>query len=898
MCSLASATETPSSLASTVDISFSSSLTMSENFKNALFLGISKSLQYPFPVESHAASLPGSVCNFYRVSAPAISSALHLPSASGTSFQPLMGGAYFYQHSSTTMLSGVPADSNPGVSEWALTGGIGNKSPSLRDFTVTVIGQDTAVSSMSLASQCDQTSDVHNMGPLYPPLSVSLVQEARSHIPNQGHSLPLPYQEGSQVCYYNQGPLLSAESGPYLQSYGSVSYTESKASAPGPETVMVLKEAQPTNIIPPVSTSGICYSVPPQPITRTGFQVMETSLGMETSQALQLPGQIIYLPPPEFPKSCRNTHIQVLENYPPPQSGDIAMASLVQSPGNLLALPPAPRQEQKENKNVENTKTTLSKHLNGCQIPREIQASPLLHLELADIPQVLAYIDPIDQEKQPGGDNSGLRKKRLSHKDQGAPENGTESNDSFADIATLVKGIQLPQVLTPLDDLDQPQDSTVIKTKTTRGLKLHEVQKKSSVGKARTDAGWNIKHKASEPITDASKAKIKPESPDCVFLGEVVLCNAAADGRASGNMAKHSNSKPQKAALSKTNKIKSPGQENTKRNKENYSKRAEERKQSANKVKRQEKSAIPKMKRGKSHFEMPQEAIKKPRSSLGMHMLESVQVFHALGKKTDKKAELSSSWAQGNLSNPKGPQSRPAIKRWRDSPGEGKGPEITQVKCQKLHGSADKGSSSPSQDQLPSPGKVKLVPLVFPTMDKPQARRVPRRPQAASRRPAVTNPAKPAAGNASLPTPASMTGPVSSAQPMATNSTRPGLNNPDQPSVPQPPASRPAPYKTSSHACFQREPVHTAVSQPRIPLKPHNHYLLQDFALQPIPWRKSEVLGPVMSTPITDEQRPDREAMKRKAQLERENAAKLGKMQHFTEREKEMDISLYYGYVM
>lgn len=53
-----------------------------------------------------------------------------------------------------------------------------------------------------------------------------------------------------------------------------------------------------------------------------------------------------------------------------------------------------------------------------------------------------------------------------------------------------------------------------------------------------------------------------------------------------------------------------------------------------------------------------------------------------------------------------------------------------------------------------------------------------------------------------------------------------------------------------------------------------------------------------MSTPITNEQRPDREAMKRKAQLERDNAAILGEMQHFIEREKEMDISLYYGYVM
>ncbi|XP_059555702.1 uncharacterized protein C2orf78-like [Myotis daubentonii] len=870
---------------------------MSENCKNPPFLGISTPLQRSLPVESNA----GSVCNFYSFSALAKSSPWLLPSASGTSFQPLMGGAHFYQHSCTTMLSGIPgqspisipAASNPKVFEWALTGDTEKKSSSLRNFTVTVTDQDTTVSSMSLASQCDKPSDAYNMAPQYPSLSVNLVQGA----PIQGQSLSHPYQVGNHVCYYNQGtmdPLLSEEGGPYLQSYGSVSYTESRASVPDPGMVMVLKEAQSTSMIPPASTCGICYSVPPQPITKTGFQVMETSL------ALPLPGQLFYLPPTqEFLKSGSNRHIQVPESYPPPQSGDMLMAPLVQSPRNLLALPPAPSQEQKENKDVENIKTKLSKHVNGYQIPTENEAAPLLPLEVPDSPQVLACTDPLGQEEQPGCDNSGWAKNSLSLKDQGTLENGSESNDSFADIDTLVEGIHLPQVFTSLDDLDQPQGPKVIKTKDTRGLKLHEVQKKSSVRKTRSDQGRKIKHKSSESISDAPKAKIKPESPDCVFVGELVPGNAAAGGRAPSNMAKHSNSKPQEAAASRTSKTKSHGQENTKRNKENYSQRAEERKQSGNKVKAEEKPAIPKMKRKKSHPELPQEAVKKPRSGLGMHMLESVQVFHALGKKRDEKADLSSLRALGNSSNPKGPQPRPATKPWLVSPREGKGPGKTQVNPQKPDASADKGPPPPSQDKLPSPRKVKLVPLVFPTMDKPQVRPVPRRPQSlASRWPAVTNPAKPAAVNASLPTPASLIGPAKSAQPVSANSAGPGLNNRDGPSAPQPPASRPGPYKTSSCASFQREPVHPAVSQPRTPLKPHNHDLLQDFALQPIPWRKSEVLGQAMSTPITNEQRADREAMKRKAQLERENAAKLGGMQQLIEREKEMDISLYYGYVM
>ncbi|XP_014398125.1 PREDICTED: uncharacterized protein C2orf78-like, partial [Myotis brandtii] len=261
----------------------SPSLFPTENFQNPPLLGTSKPLQLSLPLENTTASLTVSVCNPPRVSAPAVTSAWLLPSVSGTSFQPLMGSAYLYQHSSTTMLSRVTgqsqistaAASNPGIFEWALTGGTEKKSSSIRDFTVTVIDQDTAVSSMSMASQYNKTSDATNMVPLYPSLSASLVHGASSQIPNQGQSWSLPYQEGSQLYYYNQGtlgPLLPAERGPYLQSYGSVSYTESRASAPQPEMVMVLKEVQPTSVIPPASTSAIYYSVPAQPITETSFQ--------------------------------------------------------------------------------------------------------------------------------------------------------------------------------------------------------------------------------------------------------------------------------------------------------------------------------------------------------------------------------------------------------------------------------------------------------------------------------------------------------------------------------------------------------------------------------------------------------------------------------------------------
>lgn len=262
--------------------SFSYPLVLTENFQNPSALGTQNSLQLSLPAVSNAASLTESVRTFSRVSAPALSSAWLLPAGSDTSFQPLMSSACLYQHSSTTMLSGVTGQSQlstsaasyPGVFEWNITGSTERKSSSLGDFTVTVIDQDTAVSSMSMAAQYDKTSDINSMVPLYPSLSASLVQGTPSQIPNQGHSLSLPHQGGSQVYYYHQGtlgPLLSEELGPRLQSYGSVSYTGSRTSAQ-PEMVMVLKEIQPTNILPPASTSGVYYSVSAQPITDTGFQ--------------------------------------------------------------------------------------------------------------------------------------------------------------------------------------------------------------------------------------------------------------------------------------------------------------------------------------------------------------------------------------------------------------------------------------------------------------------------------------------------------------------------------------------------------------------------------------------------------------------------------------------------
>ncbi|XP_064227420.1 uncharacterized protein C2orf78-like [Aotus nancymaae] len=925
--SLASATQTStrivsSSPVSTVDVS--SSLTMSGDFQNTSLRGRANYLQLSLPVVSSEVSLTGSISNFSRASVPAVGSAWLLPSASGTSFQPLTGSAYLCQHSRTAMLSGVSgqthsstsAASYPGVFEWDITASTAKKSSSLRDFTVTVIDQNTAVSSMPMTAQ-HKTSDANVMVSLYPTLSDNLVPGIKSQIPNQqGHSLSLPYQKGSsQVYYYNPGilgPQLSGELGPWLQSHGSVSSTGNRASAHQPEMVMVLKEVQPTIVLPTVSTSAMFHSVSAQPITETSFQVTETSLGMDTSLGLQSPSQAFSLAQTsDFSKACSNRNTQLLlESNPSPQLGDISMIAPVQSPTNLLMLSPAPSQYKTENKNLDEIKNNLSMPLDAYQFPKENQDPPLLPLEIPDIHQLLSCIDPLGQEEQPGSENTNLRKNSWSLEGQGILQNGTESSSDFADVTALVKNTHLPSIFSSLQDLDQLKSPSAKKPRDPSAIRVDQVQEKSSIIKGHSDQVWKNKHKAAEPIQGAPKAKIQPKNPESLAEGEVTACGATTSDGGSVNKGKYSSNKPHKAASSRSSATKRPGQEKAKRSRENSSRKSEDSKQSGTKVKAEEKQTIPNMKRKKIQAELSQETIKKPRSSLAMHMLESVQVFHALGKKTDKKTGFSSSQTLGSSSNTQNTRPFSALKPWRDTRRETKGPEETQVKAQKLDG-AEKECPSPSQHELPPPGKVALVPLPFPTLDKPQARPVSRQPHPpASRRPAVACPAPPGstnsaqstAGSSSQPasTSTSLTGPARPAQPISTNATQRGSADPNQrPTASQSAASRPVPYKTSSWSSLQQERVSTAVTNLQSLPKPQNELPIQDFSLQPRPWRTPNISGPVVSTPITKQQRPEREAMKRKAQQERENAAKytsLGKLQFFIQREKDMAISQYYGY--
>uniref|UniRef100_A0A8C9UIW9 DUF4629 domain-containing protein n=1 Tax=Spermophilus dauricus TaxID=99837 RepID=A0A8C9UIW9_SPEDA len=623
-----------------------------------LFFEYHKNLPLSLPVMTNAASLTGSVCNFSRAFAPAATSAWLLPSTCGTSFQPLMGSAYIYQHASTAVVSGVTGQnqmpmapaSYPIISEWYMPGSAEKSSSSPRDFNLTVTDQNTADYSLSMTSQYDKTSEANVMVPGYPLLSGRLIQVTLTQIPNQGQSLSLPHQEGSQVYYYDQntlGTLFSGEHDPCLQSYGSVPYAGSSATAPQPEMVTVLKEIQPTNVLPSVPTPVTYYSV--------STQRMETSLGMEASLGLQLPKQTFCPPPPpEIPYGCKTRKSQIIERNSQSELGDISIKTPVQSSTDFLALPPNQSQEQTEIKNLCEIKTMLSEPLNAYQIAMENQDPPLLPLDIPEIQELLASIGPLDQEEKAHSENIHLERNSLSLEDQGPLENGIEFSSGFEDLTALLGDIQLPELFT---------------------IMVNQGQEITSALKGPSDPVRKNKHKASESPDGTPQAKMQPRDLECALGGEVAYGDAGTS-RAPVHTAKHSISKAQEAASSRNSKANGHGQEKTKRTRENNPKKAEERKQPGNKVKAEEKPTLPKLKRKRNQPELCQETFKKPRSSLSMHMLESVQVFHALGKKNDKKTGLSSSRALGNSGSTQDPHPCPAMKPWLVV----KGPEKSQVK--------------------------------------------------------------------------------------------------------------------------------------------------------------------------------------------------------------------------
>ena len=150
----------------------------------------------------------------------------------------------------------------PGVLKWDLTESK-DRGDAIQEFNMTITDQDTALSSLSVTSQCDKILDPITIAPFHPSLLTSFVQVTPPQVPDQGYSLAPSYQDGSQVYYYNHNSLdrlIPGELGQCLQSYSSMSYPVREESAPQPEMLMVGKEIQPRNALIPISPSGFSYS--------------------------------------------------------------------------------------------------------------------------------------------------------------------------------------------------------------------------------------------------------------------------------------------------------------------------------------------------------------------------------------------------------------------------------------------------------------------------------------------------------------------------------------------------------------------------------------------------------------------------------------------------------------
>ncbi|XP_076433150.1 uncharacterized protein C2orf78 homolog [Peromyscus maniculatus bairdii] len=880
---------------------------MAENFQSAPFFGTECALQASVPELRNAMPLAGSVCNFSRVSTPTMSAAWLLPSDSSTCCQQLMDSAYPYLPAGTTMVTALTdlgqrsasAHSYPGVLQWDPTGNTDQRGAALRDFTVTITDQNTTFSSFSRTAQCDNILDQNALVLSYPTLSANLLQATPPQAPNQGYSPAPSYLEGSQVYYYDLnslGPQMAGELRQCLQACGSVSYSECQASALQPEIVRMPKEIQSTDIQTPFSTSAMYYATPAQDMPDTSLQVVK----METTLGLTAAGQTLCLL--QSPDLCNACTQDVQKS--PPVHGDWSLTAPIDSPSEFLPLPLAPILEQTDNNDLDLMTDDLSTPLDAYEGIKENQDPSLLPLAHANMQQALNYTDSGSLKQKLSPDNATLGSSSLGQDEPGVLQSVIDSSMDFADMTTLVADIQLPRLSNSITDMNPFQDPTASQCKE---ISSDQVQESSSTISELMDQVRKNGQKASEVLDGSPQARIQLQDLE----EEEAVGSAGSSEGAIDNMPKNLEDKAQKATPSMPSRARA--QSKTKRSRENNCKKTEELKQSRNRVKADENTTMPKNQRKRNPPELSHNSFKKPRTHLGMHMLESMQFFHPLGKKNKKNTGIFSTRARLNFSSNKDPSTGPATKSLLDVPCDGQDHGKTPSNAQRPESNAHRECRpSPSQYELPPPGKVKLVPLPFPALDKPQARLVskkllslashgalavyPVRPHSDSAQSTTPKPSKPAPASTSL---MASEKPV---LPIATSATRDNITNPIQSCTgPQPAVYRPVSYRASSHPSLQRELASADKNKAPSPPKPQIQHLLQDFSHQPIPWRYVDIPGPVISQPITEEQRPEREAMKRQAQQERENAAKymsLGKPQLFLQREKDMEISRYYGYAM
>uniref|UniRef100_A0A670JXQ3 DUF4629 domain-containing protein n=2 Tax=Podarcis muralis TaxID=64176 RepID=A0A670JXQ3_PODMU len=250
-----------------------------------------------------------------------------------------------------------------------------------------------------------------------------------------------------------------------------------------------------------------------------------------------------------------------------------------------------------------------------------------------------------------------------------------------------------------------------------------------------------------------------------------------------------------------------------------------------------------------------------PRTNLAWHMMESVQVFHPLGKKKN------TSMVARNL---------PPLTATSSSSGNSQAPQEVPL-LKSLHKPVP--PTQPPSLPRPAPHLARrLAPFSVPRQQSSSSssQRLPTHCEHPLPKPLP----KPPATYEGWP-PTSQLSHTSWLRPHPTNAGR-LPTRPHPPAVPRQSSRFPSNIRPS---VTRAQPLQPPASPP---------YRGDTF----IPWRTPPD-DLEESLPITEEQRPIREAMKRQAQREREEAShwtSIGRVKYFVEREKEMNISNRYGY--
>ncbi|XP_038625777.1 uncharacterized protein C2orf78 homolog isoform X2 [Tachyglossus aculeatus] len=686
---------------------------------------------------SSGSSLIGSLHNIAQHSGPAISNAWLLTPISNVPFHPFPTGGYFFQHPSTPGLSAVAGLSRaffstvayPNISEWSSARSAVEMPSPLMDCTVTVIHSPEAPApSLPMMVQYFNAGSAPNMFPLYPQWSAGLDPRASLPVPNEGYHLPIPHHAGTQAYFYNPsllGPQLPGQFSPYLQPYGPVPYRASRAvpwlGAPQPEMVMVLKEIQLQGTLPQVSTPELYYPDSTQQGTATSFQGMGVSPGLApTAPTLGWP------PTLELSTPWNSKAILCTEGNPSLESmssdkivadqasdSHVALSCALDDCSELPVVPleiqgpsfppleilepPSPLLEIQElpcpPSEILGPPSPLLANQEPLVPTLEDQEPPLSPLEIPDIKEILASIDLLPLEvDQPQIGQSTLSEQPVPG--DLFPGQSSASLEATGNISELEGVTQAAPLLLPLKEESQPKGCQASKSesKATRA-DLDQTSGESTPGRDSSGRSGKQKRKSTE------KAPETPEPEVHSMSSQIEPASSVSPTCSIGSGCLPQRPKLQKTPKAKKSKAKRPRLEEPEDLGGSNSEQTGGKGQLKINATPEEQSPFFKRKRRNDCPEFSQESFKKPRSNLGMHMLQSVQVFHKLGKKSPQARSISGIRERlGNSSS--GEEMRKA--------------QLGPLSVPKVHHTQKLGGNTDTQSKLPSEGKLKLVPLLTP----------------------------------------------------------------------------------------------------------------------------------------------------------------------------------------